>query len=237
MDDANEKAVIPPEVEAQVPPPHEPVVPEPEVTPDPEKERDVRAVPVAHGVLEDLAGLNSVSDVQDRSEFTNVIVKILKRSLEADLNVALDNPYVFQLALGAFGAFNQFIQSCKMAESENKRYSTIAHEMMVLFADAKVPMGMQVKTEEQVAALESIRPQIEEIFAREMLTKLEVSYILEGLMNALKITHQVFSDNVKQAVDRMEAKILQVEFVSDLTMKQLDATLQTSIEEILAKTS
>lgn len=203
--------------------------------PDLEAARDARVIPVTQGVLEDIAGLNAISDMKDKSEFTNLVINVIKRALDADLNVASDNPYVFQLALGAFGAFNQFVMSCKMAESQDVRYSTIAHELMSLFVGAKVPMGMNVKTEEQVAALEPIRSQIEEIFARESLTNLEVSFILEGLLNALKITHQTFSDHIQQATDRMESKILQLEYVSDLSMRKLDDTIKTSIEEILAK--
>lgn len=203
---------------------------------DLDQERDDRVIPVAQGVLEDIAA-KDIAAADDRSEFTNVIVNILKRALAADLNITTDNSYVFQLVLGAYGAFNQFIISCKMADDQNVRYSKIAHELMALFAQAKVPMGMKVKTEEQIAALEPIRSQVEEIFAREMLTKLEVTYILEGLLNAFKVTHQVFDNNLQDAVDRLQAKILQLDSLSDLTMKKLDDTLTTAIEEILKKSA
>ena len=225
---------VPADVEGAVPPAHE--VPQPPAAgPDLEQERDDRVIPVSQGILEDMAGMEQAPDVNDRSEFTKVITSILKRSLAADLNLATDNSYMFQLVLGAFGAFNQTVMSCKMAESEDKRYSKIAHEMMSLLAGAKVPMGMKVKTEDQVAALESIKPQLEEIFAREMLTKLEVTYILEGLMNALKVTERVYSQNIGQSVNIMEAKILGLEDMTDLTMQKLDWALSTRIEEILKK--
>lgn len=214
-----------------IPPEHEvPVLP---AAPDLEAERDTRVLPVAQGVLEDMAGQATAVDVNDRSEFTGVIVKILKRSLAADLNVTMDTSYVFQLVLSAFGAFNKVVQSAKMADPQTERYAKIAHEMMTLLAGANVPMGMSVKSEDQVAALQSIKPQLEEIFAREALTSLEVTYILEGLMNALKVTEQVYSQNLNSSLQRMEAKLLQIDDMTDLTMTKLDWALSTQIEEIL----
>lgn len=204
-----------------------------EETPNLEQERDARVLPVVQGVIEDLSGIDTAVKVNDRSEFTNVLISIIKRALAADLNLTTDNPYVFQLVLGAFGAFNQFVMSCKTVDSEDLRFSKIAHEIMVLFSGAKIPFGMTVKTEDQVTALESIRPQMEEIFAREMLTKLEITYILEGLLNAVKVTEQVFSQNVEDSVKRAEAKILQIPDMMDLTMTKLDWALQTSIDKIL----
>lgn len=227
-----------PAIPAEVPPvsveaPLEEVPPGPDL----DAERDARVAPVAQGVIEDLAGQNTGVDVNNRSEFTNVIVKILKRSLAADLHVSTDNSYIFQLVLGAFGAFNSVVMSAKMADPQTERYAKIAHEMMELFAKANVPMGMKVKSEDQIAALQSIKPQLEEIFAREMLTNLEVTYILEGLMNALKVTEQVFGQNIENSIKRMEAKVLQLEDIDDLTMNKLDWALTTNIEEILKKDS
>lgn len=240
---AEEQEVTPAAVEEVTPPvpPAEeaPTPPAEEAPAEPvrnlDQERDDRVIPVAQGVLEDLAGQTASLDINDKSEFTNVIVKILNRSLDADLNVVQDNPYVWQLIISVFGAFTQVVMDSKMADSQDARYSSIAHEIMTLLAGAKVPMGMKVTTQDQVAALQSIKPQLEEIFAREMLTRLEVTHILEGLMNAMKVTNQVFENNVNSATNRMEAKILQIDDLSDLTMKKLDSTLKTSIEEILAK--
>jgi hypothetical protein len=200
---------------------------------DLDKERDDRVIPVAQGVLEAIAGQNVAVDVNDKSEFTNLIITILKSALAADLNLTTDNPYIFQLVLGVFGAFNQVVMTSKMSDMPGARYSLIAHEMMGLLAEAKVPMGMGVKTEDQVAAIRTIQPQLEEIFAREMLTSLEVRHILEGLMNALKVTEQSYSDSVQQGVERMETKILRIDSMTDLTMKQLDAALTANIEDLL----
>lgn len=238
-DQTVETPVVPPEVAAAVPPPHDvPAAPasasEPAEGPNLEQERDDRVIPVVRGVLADLAGIETSVDVNDRSQFTNVIVSILKRTLAADLNVQMDTSYVFQLALTAFGALNQFAMSCKMADSQEERYSRIAHEMMQLLSSANVPIGMRVNTPDQVAALEVIRPQMEAIFARENLTKFELSYILEGLLNAFKVTESVYAQNIDDSVKRMEAKVLGIDDMSDLTMNKLDWALSTSIEDILA---
>lgn len=208
-------------------------VPIEEAKPDLEKERDARVIPVAQGILEDIAGQNTATDINDKSEFSNLIIKILNRALTADLNLTTDNSYAFQLVLGAYGAFNQVVMASKMAESQNVRYNAIAHEMMALFAKTNVPMGMSVTSEEQVKVLQVIQPDLEALFARENLTQLEISYILEGMMNALKVTEQVFSTSIQESVERMEAKILQIDNMTDLTMSKLNEVLMTDIDEIL----
>lgn len=203
-----------------------------EPTRDLDAERDIRVIPVAQGVLKDLAGQSAALDINDRSEFTNVIAKIVNRFIDADLNVTMDNPYVWQLIISIFAAFMQVVMESKMAEPQDERYSKIAHEMMALIAGVTVPIGMGVKTEDQVAALQSIKPQLEEIFAREMLTRLEVMHIMEGLMNAMKVTNQTVERHVQDGVERMEAKILKLNDLSELTMGKLDTTLKTSIENL-----
>lgn len=201
------------------------------VQPDLEALRDQRVVPVVRGMLEDLAASMPTVDINPNSDFTSVLINVLQRTLEADLNLTTENPYIFQLGLGVFSAFNDIVMECKKADSQDDRYARVARRMMELLVGANVPMGMAVKPDEQKQALQVIKPQLEEIFLAENLTSLEVSYILEGILRSYKTIEQLFSGNVDRSVNRMEAKILGLDDITDLSMKMLDATLQRDISE------
>lgn len=209
----------------------EPVVEAPTepVEPNLEAQRDERVVPVARGVLKDIADGKPATGEDQTSEFQEVIMKGLKRSLDADLNLTTDNPYIFQLVLGVFGAFSAVMQKATFAQQQDEKFARIAHETMALLVSVEVPMGTKVKAEEQIAALEGILPQLNELFARENITWLEMKYILEGMFNALKTTEASFMNSVAQGLQRMEAKILGIQDLSDLTMRKLDETLQADI--------
>ncbi len=193
--------------------------------------RDARVVPVAQAVLVDMAGEIASTDVNADTDFTSVLVKVIQHALAADLNLTTENPYLFQLILGAYGAFSTVVQKCKVADAQDLRYGNIGREMMGLLAGANVPMGTKITSDEQIKALEVIQPQLEAVFARENLTWLEVKYILEGLFRSLKATEQLYTNNIGRSVDRMECKILGIEDKTDLSMKKLDATLQADMAE------
>lgn len=199
--------------------------------PDLEALRDEKVVPVAKAVIADIAETMPSTDITPNTDFTTLLIKILQRTLDADLNLTTENPYVFQLVLGAFSAFNTVVQKCKMADADDMRFAKIAGEMMALMVKADIPLGKDVKPEAQIAALEVLQPEFEEIFARENLNSLEVTYILEGIMRAFKTTEQMFSGNVDRSVKKMEAKILGIEDMSDLSMHKLDETLKADIAE------
>lgn len=206
-------------------------VPTEPAAPDLEALRDEKVVPVARGVLTDMAGEIAATDINAATDLTSVIIKILKRGLAADLNVTTENPYVFQLVLGAYAAFSGTIQKCKVTDTPDARYGKIGGELLTLLANANVPMGTKVIKQEQEAATDALQSQIEDIFARENLTWLEVKYILEGLFRSLKSIEQVYSSNIELSVKRMEAKILGLGDMTDLSMAKLDEMLQKDFSQ------
>lgn len=223
--DEEQKVVDP----AQVDPPPEPVVdPVPAVEPsvDLEADRDARVAPVAQGVLEDIATETTIASADNKTDFTGIISKLVNRTLDADLNLTTENPYIFQLVLGTYGALSNVIQSSKMVAIDDLRFSRIGAQILTLLANAKVPMGTKVKTEDQIAALQAIVPDLEAIWAAENLTWLEIKHILEGVFRSLKALESNFSTNIDAAVKIMECKILGIADMSDLTMKKLDETLR-----------
>lgn len=193
--------------------------------------RDQRVLPVVRGVLSDIAEAMPSTDITPNTDFTTLLIKVLQRSLDADLNLTTENPYVFGQVLSVFSAFNTVVQKSKMADAPDERFARIAGQMMRFMASVDVPLGRDVKPEEQEAAMMVLQPEFEALFARENLTSLEVTYILEGIMRALKMTEQLFSGNVARSVSKMEAKILNIDDMTDLTMKKLDETLRVDIAE------
>lgn len=196
--------------------------------------RDARVVPVAKGVLQDIAAEMSTADLSKDTDFTQLLIKILHRSLDADLNLTTENPYIFQLILGTFTAFSTVLQKAKITPTDDVRYAKIGREMLVLLAGVDVPMGTKVTPADQEKAIEAIQPQLEAIFEREKLTWLELKYILEGMLQSFKLNEQMFSGNVQRSVEKMEAKILGIDQMTDLSMKKLDDTLKAEIADTLA---
>lgn len=200
--------------------------------PDLELLRDNRVVPVAQGVLDDISKSMPSTDITPDTDFTTLLIQILQRTLDADLNLTTDNPYLFQLVLGVFAAFNTVTQKSKLTANDDSRFARIAGELMAIMVKANVPMGKDVKPAEQEKALEAYQGEFDAIFEREKLTSLELSYILEGMLRSFKTTEQLFSGNVQRSVQVMEAKILQIPDMTDLSMKTLDETLKGQIKEL-----
>ena len=208
----------------------EEAVPSP-IQPDLEAIRDERVIPVVKGMLADFAESLPTGDDTKNSDFTTALIKVLQRTLDADLNLTTENPYIFQLGLGVLSAFNDVVGECEKAPAEDERYGRVASRMMALLVQADVPMGTNVTPVQQKEALQSIKPQLQEIFLAENLTSLEISYILEGILRSFKTLEELFSGNVQRSVNRMEGKILGLEDITDLTMSKLDETLQRDISE------
>lgn len=202
---------------------------------DYEKERDDRVIPVAVGVISDIANDESMMNIKTQADFTEVLMKILKRALDADLNLVTDNTYVFQLVLGAYGAFSSVVQKAKMPEADDERFAKISQKLLQLLVAANIPMGGKVTAQEQEKAAAVIQPQLEEIFANENLTWLEIKYIMEGLFRTLKGVESLYQRNVDLSLQRMEAKILGVEAMSDVTMSKLNTILKTDASELQKK--
>lgn len=205
-------------------------VEEPKV--DLEALRDEKVIPVVRGVLTDMAGEIASTEINANTDFTSLLTKVLQRGLNADLNLTTENPYVFQLVLSVYGAFSSVVQGCKVADTPDERYGSIGRELLTLMASVEVPLGGKTTPDAQATALKVLQPQIEEIFARENLTWLEVKYIMEGLFRSLKATEQLYSSNVERCLKTMEAKILGIEDMTDLSMKKLDQTLQAGFEAV-----
>lgn len=197
---------------------------------DLEKERDVKCMPIAQGVLEDMAE-NMMPLNGEGAGFQPLIMQILKRTLDADTNIQLENSYIFQLILGILAGMGTILQTVTVTPTDDARFGAIGKKMLAILAEAKLPMGT-LTPDQALAAYAPVKEKFDVLFAEEKLSWLEVKYISESIFAAFQVVQKTFGESVEISVQRMEAKILRIPDMSDLSMKKLNETLQTPIEEI-----
>lgn len=208
-----------------------PVEQVPEV--DLEKVRDEKCFPIAQGVLEDMAELMMPLS-NDSAAFHAPTMKILQRMLDADTNLVSENPYVFQLVLGAVSGMNTALQSCTTVPMDDDRYSEIAKKMLTILAKGKVKLGT-LTPEESVVVFTPIKDELNVLIAEEQLTRLELKYIVDNILASFKLMQGMFSDSIESSTQKMEAKILGLDAMSDLSMAKLNEALLAPSGEVLKK--
>lgn len=191
---------------------------------DLDKERDDRCYPVVYGILSDMVeGLVP----EDASSDTKALeLKTLQRTLDANLNIALDNPYVFQLILGVFSAFNATIAQCATVPIDRTRYAGIARKMLAILNEAHPRLNPPQESDVE-ADFAPIKEKINALFAEEKLNGLEVQYIIGALLQAFKNLQEGFMLSVEGSSKRAEARVFGVEDMTDLTMADLDRVLRS----------
>ena len=191
-----------------------------------EQLRDEKCVPVARGVLIDMAaGLMDAN-----GDFAPMMLKIMQRSLDADLNIVMDNPYVFQLILGTCAGLNATVQACDTMPIDDVRYNMVARKILSILATSNVPMAPAdpkgkldtVKIETDFSA---VKEQLNALFKENNLSRIEVNYIMENIFTGFQATQNAFSNVVANYVETATAKVMGLDYASDLTMKKLNDVL------------
>lgn len=192
---------------------------------DLDKARDEKMIPVAQGVLSDMADLMIPEDANVKVDYNPVLLKILGRTLEADTNVETENPYIFQLLLGVFASINKVAQDTIVSAVDDVRYGRIQKQILQIVAKAHVRMG-SVTEEEKDADFSPIKQELNGLFAEEKLSIIELKYVMDNILQSFKDVQSIFATNVEQSTSKAIAKSMDLEFVSDLTMKKLDSILK-----------
>ena len=193
--------------------------------PDLDALRDEKCFPIVKGIINDLAIDMPLSADSTRGDFRPIVMKILQRTLDADCNLMMENPYIFQLLLQQLGGLKSAIMQSKHAPLDVARYGRIAKQILTIFATMDHKLGKQTPEETQTA-FGPVIDQVNALFAAEKLNGLEIDYIMSNMFGAVKNVQGIFKENVEDAVVKMEAKVLGVESMTDLTMKKLDSVLQ-----------
>lgn len=192
---------------------------------DYEKERDERVIPVARGVLTDMA-VDLIPQDGAEANYGPVVMKIMKRALAADLNLTTDNPYIFQLLLGLISGLNAAVIQCATIPIDDARYGRIAKQILDIIATSDISLG-NIAPEQTTKEFEPVKDRLNALFAAEKLNWMEVKYVMDSVISAFKEMEQTFSLNIDRSLQRAEAKAMGVEHMSDVTMVKLNDFLVT----------
>lgn len=199
--------------------------------PDLDKLRDEKCIPLARAVLNDMAIMLVPENANEKVDYNPLLKKILERTLEADTNIVMENPYIFQLMLGAMAGLNATVQLCAMSPIDDIRYGAIGKKIMGILATANVPLvamkdpkkGVDPKVIE--ADFAPVKEQIEALFAEEKLNIMEVKYVMDNLFESFSDVQTIFMASVGQSSEKAEAKLFGLQDITDLSMKKLDEVL------------
>lgn len=198
-----------------------------------EKARDAKCIPVARWILNDMAMLMIPENANDKIDFTPIVLKMLGRTLEADMNIATEVSYVPQLILSVLSGLNKAVQECDFTPVDDVRYGKIAKQILSIVAVADIRMNA-VTPEESAADFAPVKEQLKALFTAEKLSLLEIKYVMDTfIFNSFTTVNNIFSKSLQDSTERAEAKLFGVESMSDLTMKKLDGVLlnQTAPKE------
>lgn len=208
---------------------NEVVAPAEEVEPDADALRDEKCIPVAREMFRDVANLMIPEDANEKVDYNPVLIALLGKSLDANLNLTTENPYVFQLMLGILAALNVTVQGCDTKPIDDVRYGAIARKILQITADANVTIG-PVTPEQTLADFATVKEQINALFAEENLSMLEVKYIMDNIFDSFTSINNGFADSTANSMKQAEERLWKVEDMSDIDMKTLDTVLKTPVE-------
>lgn len=191
---------------------------------DLDKEREERCYPVVRGILTDMA-TDLLPQNGAEQNYTPLLMKVLGRSLEADLNLQMENPFLFQTLLGVIVGLNSTVMECTTVPIDDVRYAAIGKRILGIVATADIKLGT-LTPEETTATFAPVKEQLNALFAEEKLSWMEVKYVMDSILAAVKEAEQRFSISIDQSLQKAEAKAMGVHDMSDLTMKHLDKFLK-----------
>lgn len=195
------------------------------VEPDADQLRDEKCIPVARRMFASVAEKMIPADANEVVDYNPVLLDLLSQALDADLNMTTENPYVFQLMLGILSGLNVTVQKAIVLPIDDVRYGRIARQILQVVSDANVTVG-DVTPEQTEADFAPVLVQINELFAAEKLTMMEVKYIMDNMFESFTAVNNGFSASTTQSFKLAEEKLWKVQDMSDVTMGQLDKVMK-----------
>lgn len=194
----------------------------PETTANLDAARDEKCIPIARAVMADMS--DKLLQETETADYKPLVLGILQKTLTADLNITMDVTYVFQLILSVLSGLNAAIQKSNPAKIDDVRYASIAKRILTIVSDANVKMGA-ITPEETDAEFTSVIPKLNDLFSAENLSVVEIKYVMDSIFEAFKQVNNIFSNSLADSIKRMEAKVLNIPTMDDLTMQKLNSVL------------
>lgn len=188
-------------------------------------QRDERCIPVVREILKEF----STDLMNTDGNYNPVVVKTLSTMLAADLNTTSEVSYISQLLLGVFSSLNQTLQTCDIGENDDAKYDRVTNKILSIISDANVHL-VNPSPADVAADFAPIKEDLNKLFAEEKLTKLDVKYIMDNLLNAFTSVNNLVGIQVENAIQRMTEKAVGVESLSDITLKKIDAFLLSEVK-------
>ena len=195
---------------------------------DLDKARDEKCVPLAMGVLQDAATDMPVTDEAVPKDFQPLVTKIKMRALEADTNLLMENPYIFQLVSSHLQGLNAAVQAAVKAPLDRERYERVMKQILTIFSTVPIKAG-KTSDEERLAAFDGVKQYLETLMEQEHITELESQWMMATLIQAFKATHEIFSTDIDMHSEKAMAMKMGIESMMDMTMKGLDAALKEPV--------
>ena len=192
--------------------------------PDLDKLRDEKCIPIAREVLADMATSLVAEDANDKIDHNPIILKILKKALDNDLNISMEVPYLFQLILGVFSGLNSAVQKTSPVPIDDVKYGAVAKKILSMVSEANVRMG-GVTPEETATDFAPIMEKLNAYFEEQNLSFLEIKYVMDNIFQSFTRVNNLFNENLAGNSARAEAKLFGIESMSDLTMRRLNDVL------------
>lgn len=202
------------------------------LSPDLEKARDEKCLPVAQAIIEEMVDHLLPETPGSTNQLDTIQLFVLQKMLDGEMNITTEAQYLFQLVLAAFSGFNNAVHAIKLVDLDDQRYLDIGRKMLRILADAKVRM-VNVTPEDSVTDFASASEQLQALFDAEKLNKLELQYIMDSIFESVKNLNNVTSEGLAQSTAKAEAKIFGNEAMSDLTVKQVNDILVNDVKVVL----
>lgn len=190
-----------------------------------EKARDEKCIPIAKAILNDMAIYMMPEDANVKVDFVPIVTKMLERTLAADTNLIMENPYIAQLLLGVFSSLNETVQSCTFLPIDDIRYGAISKKILDIVATSDITMG-EVSKEQKAKDFAPIKERLNVLFVEEKLSLIDIKYIMDTIFESFNTVNSTFAVSVEKSVKAAEAKLLGLNDLDELGMKKLDDVLK-----------
>lgn len=196
-----------------------------ETQPDLDKLRDEKCIPIARAVLADMVSGLLPEDANEKVDYNPLVLKMLQHSLDADLNLTTETPYLIQLVLGAFSGLNKTVQTIATVPIDEVRYAAIGVKILKILADSNVTLG-SVTPDQTATDFATAKEQVGALVADEKLNMMEVKYIMDNIFDSFRTVSSMYEASIERQTGIAEAKLFGIEHMSDLSLKRLDEVLK-----------
>jgi hypothetical protein len=190
--------------------------------------RDEKCIPVARAILSEMPTTLLADNIDP------LVLSILQKALDTDMNITTEAQYVFQLLLGGFSGLNTTLHALALEPVDEVRYTTISNKILQILADSNVRLT-GVKADEVEADWASAKVQLQELFTDEKLTKIDLDYIVEKIFTAVTVVNNKVSENLASSTSRAEAKVFGLTSMDEITVKHVNDVLVNDVSVMFSE--